>query len=284
MAQIIDGKALAKEIRQELKGKVALFKKESGIVPGLATVLVGDNPASRVYVKNKNRACEEAGMLSRQHNLSDTTSEQELLSLVADLNEDPHIHGILVQLPLPEQIDAHKVLEAISPQKDVDGFHPFNVGNLLTGRPGLRSCTPFGIMKLFESIGYNLKGKSAVVVGRSNIVGKPVALMLLAEHATVTICHSRTQNIDQVIRNADVIIAAVGRPHFVKGEWIKKGAVVIDVGINRLDDGTLAGDVEFAEAEKRAGYITPVPGGVGPMTIAMLLWNTLEAAKGSQNA
>ena len=281
MAQLIDGKALALKIREDLKTKVAEFEKANGFVPGLATVLVGENPASQVYVRNKNKACQAAGMHSEQHNLPDTTTEQELLELVIKLNEDPKIHGILVQLPLPNQINSNKILEAVSPQKDVDGFHPMNVGYLLVGKPGLRPCTPYGIMKLIESVGYELKGKNAVVVGRSNIVGKPVAIMLLEKHATVTICHSRTQDIDQVVGASDVVIAAVGKANFVKGEWIKEGALVIDVGINRLETGKLTGDVDFEGAQKKAAYITPVPGGVGPMTIAMLLWNTLQAAKNS---
>lgn len=279
MAQIIDGKALAKKIREELKGRVAQLKQEKGIVPGLATVLVGDDQASQVYVRNKNKACAEAGMISKHHHLAESTSEKDLLDLVATLNADPSIHGILVQLPLPKQIDAEKVLEAIDPAKDVDGFHPMNVGKLLIGKDGPRPCTPFGIMKIIESINCELKGKNAVIVGRSNIVGKPLALMLMEKHATITICHSRTQNIDQVVGRADVVIAAMGKARFVKGEWIKDGAIVIDVGINRGDDGKLVGDVDFEIASRRASFITPVPGGVGPMTIAMLLWNTVEAAK-----
>ncbi|MBI2339515.1 MAG: bifunctional methylenetetrahydrofolate dehydrogenase/methenyltetrahydrofolate cyclohydrolase FolD [Deltaproteobacteria bacterium] len=281
MAQVIDGKAIAAGIRENLKKEVEAFKKQRGFAPGLATVLVGENPASKVYVKNKNRACEEAGMLSFHHALPEATSEDNLLRLVNQLNTDKQVHGILVQLPLPKQVRSDKILNAVSPAKDVDGFHPVNVGNLVAGNRCLKSCTPFGIMKLIESIKYDLTGKNAVVVGRSNIVGKPVALMLLAAHATVTICHSKTQNLPDVVRRADVVVAAIGRPRFVKGSWIKEGAVVIDVGINRLPDGKLVGDVEFAEASKRASAITPVPGGVGPMTIAMLLWNTLEAAKGA---
>src|SRR3989338_9580717 len=280
MTRIIDGKAVALSIRGNLKKEVEIFRKQNGFAPGLATVLVGENPASKVYVKSKNKACEEAGMVSEQIVLSDATSEKELLELVGRLNENPKIHGILVQLPLPKQIRSDKILNAISPAKDVDGFHPVNVGNLVAGNPCLKSCTPFGIMKLIESIKYDLTGKNAVVVGRSNIVGKPVALMLLAAHATVTICHSKTGNLPDIVRRADLVVAAIGRPAFVKGDWIKPGAVVIDVGINRLPDGKLVGDVEFDEASKRASAITPVPGGVGPMTIAMLLWNTLEAAKG----
>jgi methylenetetrahydrofolate dehydrogenase (NADP+)/methenyltetrahydrofolate cyclohydrolase len=255
------------------------LKKEKGIQPGLATVLVGDDPASHVYVRNKNKGCQEAGMLSRHIPLPSTTSEAELLKLVAELNADSSIHGILVQLPLPKQINAEKVLMAIDPKKDVDGFHPINMGNLLVGKPGLRPCTPYGVMKLLEEINYTIAGKHAVVIGRSNIVGKPVAVMLLAANATVTICHSKTQNIHDIVKQGDIVVAAVGIPHFVKGSWIKKGAVVIDVGINRMSDGKLAGDVEFSGAQQQASFITPVPGGVGPMTIAMLLANTVEAAK-----
>ena len=279
-AKLIDGKAIAQGIRENLKIEVEAFKKQNSFAPGLATILVGENPASKVYVKSKNKACEEAGMLSFHHVLPESVSEADLLKLVDRLNCDETVHGILVQLPLPKQIRSDKILNSISPDKDVDGFHPVNVGNLVAGNPCLKSCTPFGIMKLIESIKYDLTGKNAVVVGRSNIVGKPVALMLLAAHATVTICHSKTGNLPDIVRRADLVVAAIGRPAFVKGDWIKPGAVVIDVGINRLPDGKLVGDVEFAEASKRASAITPVPGGVGPMTIAMLLWNTLEAAKG----
>lgn len=281
MANIINGKEVALKIRENLKEEVERLKAEKGITPGLATVLVGEDSASQVYVRNKRKACEKAGMISHFHPLPTSTSESDLLALVEKLNADPAVHGILVQLPLPDQINADRVLEAISPAKDVDGFHPVNVGYLLVGKEGLRPCTPLGIMKLIESIDYPLKGKHAVVVGRSNIVGKPVSLMLLAQHATVTICHSRTQNLPDVVRSADVVVAAVGRAEFVKGDWIKEGAVVIDVGINRNDAGKLVGDVEFEEASKKASAITPVPGGVGPMTIAMLLCNTVEAAKQS---
>ena len=279
MAQIIDGKAIAKKIREEIRLEVASLKKSKGIVPGLATVLVGSNEASQVYVKNKNKACEEAGMASFHHPLPETTTLKDLLALIKKLNDDPKVHGILVQLPLPKRINAQAVLEAIDPQKDVDGFHPFNMGRLLSGGETVKPCTPFGIMKLLEAAGCKPEGKSAVVIGRSTIVGKPVALLLLAAHATVTICHSRTKNLDQIVSGADIVVAAIGSPEFLKGAWIKKEAVVIDVGINRTKEGKLVGDVEFDEAAKRAAAITPVPGGVGPMTIAMLLWNTLEAAK-----
>lgn len=286
MAHLLDGKSLSAKIRENLKGEMEVFRQKNGFVPGLATVLVGDNPASHVYVKNKNQACIEAGMKSFHHPLPASTSQQELLKLVFQLNQNREVHGILVQLPLPSSIQSDAVLEAISPDKDVDGFHPVNMGRLVSGKPGLRPCTPLGIMKLIEgtvsqSVSYDLSGKKAVVIGRSTIVGKPVALMLLEKNATVTVCHSRTQNLEAVVKEADVVIAAIGKPRFVKGSWIKKGALVIDVGINRLADGKLVGDVDFEEVLKVAGWITPVPGGVGPMTIAMLLANTLEAAEKS---
>ncbi|AJF08027.1 bifunctional methylenetetrahydrofolate dehydrogenase/methenyltetrahydrofolate cyclohydrolase FolD [Geoalkalibacter subterraneus] len=278
MAQIIDGKAIAKGIRARIKDETAELKK-CDVTPGLAVVLVGDDPASRVYVTMKEKACAEAGIFSDEHKLPAETSEEQLLELVAQLNADERIDGILVQLPLPGHIDESKVLEAISPKKDVDGFHPYNVGRLATGNPLFKPCTPYGVMKMLEHAGVNLTGADVVVVGRSNIVGKPVALMCLAQHATVTICHSRTRDLAQRVRAADVVIAAVGRPEMIKGEWIKPGATVIDVGINRVGEKKLVGDVEFAAASEKAAAITPVPGGVGPMTIAMLLQNTLESAK-----
>ena len=274
----IDGKAIAAAVRAEIKERAEEFIARTGIRPCLAAVLVGEDPASRVYVRNKGKACIEAGMLSRQINLPATTSEKELLDLVGRLNADDAVHGILVQLPLPEQIDESKVIEAIAPGKDVDGFHPVNAGRLFIGEPGFIPCTPYGILKLLDYEKVELKGKHAVVVGRSNIVGKPVAILLLSRHATVTICHSRTQDLPGMVRSADVVIAAVGKAEMVRGSWIKPGAVVIDVGINRLPDGRLVGDVAFEEARAVAGKITPVPGGVGPMTITMLLHNTLEAA------
>jgi len=277
--KIIDGKQVSESVKAVLKEKVAAFQKERGFVPGLATVLVGENPASQVYIKNKNKSCVDVGMKSVHHHLSDTTTEKELLDLIATLNADKSIHGILVQLPLPAQINSDKVLEAINPDKDVDGFHAVNMGRLMLGQPGLKPCTPYGVMKLLESIQYNLSGAHAVVVGRSNIVGKPMAQLLLAQNATVTICHSRTKNLAEVVGQADVVVAAVGKANFVPGSWIKPGAVVIDVGINRLDSGKLTGDVDFESAKEKASWITPVPGGVGPMTIAMLLQNTLEAAQ-----
>src|SRR5512146_1283286 len=277
-AQLIDGKAIGAAVRAEIKERAAAFTARTGIHPCLAAVLVGEDPASRVYVRNKGKACVEAGMLSRQINLPATTTEKELLDLVERLNADDAVHGILVQLPLPDAIDETKVIEAIAPDKDVDGFHPVNAGRLLTGGRGFIPCTPYGILKLLEYEKVDLKGKHAVVVGRSNIVGKPVAILLLSRHATVTICHSRTQDLPGVVRSADVVIAAVGKAEMVRGSWIKPGAVVIDVGINRLPDGRLGGDVACEEARDVAGRVTPVPGGVGPMTITMLLHNTLEAA------
>ncbi len=276
---IIDGKAIAQKIKNQIREQVEKIKNEKNITPGLATLLVGENPASQVYIKSKNSSCIEVGMNSFHQTLAATTTQNQLLELIDQLNNDPKVHGILVQLPLPQHIDAQKVIERISPLKDVDGFHPINMGNLVIGRPGLKPCTPFGVMKLLEETGFDPSGKNAVVIGRSNIVGKPMALLLLGANATVTICHSKTKSIDAVIKNADLVVAAVGIPHYVKGEWIKEGAVVIDVGINRLPSGKLAGDVDFEAAKNKASYITPVPGGVGPMTIAMLLWNTLEAFK-----
>ncbi|MGI6557423.1 MAG: bifunctional methylenetetrahydrofolate dehydrogenase/methenyltetrahydrofolate cyclohydrolase FolD [Limnochordia bacterium] len=281
MAQIIDGKKIAAEIRAELAKEIEELKKE-GLHPGLAVILVGDDPASRVYVNNKKKACAEIGIYSREYALPKETTQEELLNLIGELNQDPQIHGILVQLPLPDHLDERQVLEAISPDKDVDGFHPVNVGRLATGQPCLKPCTPAGIIELIDRTGIELKGKEAVVVGRSNIVGKPVAFLLLARHATVTICHSRTARLDEVCRRADVLVAAVGRPEMVTGDWVKPGAVVIDVGINRVEKG-LVGDVEFDTAKEKAGYITPVPGGVGPMTIAMLMKNTVEAARSLAN-
>lgn len=277
-AQVIDGKAIAAKVRGRIAGQVEQLKAQ-GVTPGLAVVLVGDDPASKVYVGMKKKLCIELGMHSSDHELPADTSEAQLLALIDQLNNDDKIHGILVQLPLPAQIDTDKVLEAISPLKDADGFHPYNVGRLAISKPTFQPCTPYGVMIMLEEIGYDLTGKEVVVVGRSNIVGKPVALMCLAKHATVTICHSRTKDLADVVRRADVVIAAVGKAEMVKGDWIKPGAVVIDVGINRVGDKKLVGDVEYAAAAERASAITPVPGGVGPMTIAMLLQNTLESAQ-----
>jgi methylenetetrahydrofolate dehydrogenase (NADP+)/methenyltetrahydrofolate cyclohydrolase len=274
---IIDGKAVAARVRAELAVRVAALASR-GIKTGLTVVRVGDDPASAVYVRNKIKACAETGIVSVEHHLAATTTQAELLALIARLNGDPAVHGILVQLPLPKQIAEQAILEAISPQKDADGFHPFNVGCLWTGKPAPRACTPYGVMRLLDEAGVDLKGKHALVIGRSNIVGKPQAAMLLERHATVTIAHSRTPDLAAEVARADVVIAAVGKAEIIKGAWIKPGAVVIDVGMNRGADGKLVGDVEFAEASRRASAITPVPGGVGPMTIAMLLANTVALA------
>nr|CRH07771.1 bifunctional protein [include 5, 10-methylene-tetrahydrofolate dehydrogenase; 5, 10-methylene-tetrahydrofolate cyclohydrolase] [Candidatus Magnetococcus massalia] len=279
MAQVIDGKAVALSLREDLRVEVEQLQKNHQLTPGLAVVLVGDDPASHVYVRNKKIACEKAGIASFSHELPDTTSEADLLALIDQLNQDEKVHGILVQLPLPKHIDDKKILEAISPAKDADGFHPYNVGRLATGDPTFQPCTPWGVMELLKSAGVDPNGKHAVVVGRSNIVGKPVALMLLAAHATVTICHSRTPDLPATVGQADIVIAAVGRAKMIPGDWLKEGAVVIDVGINRDDDGKLCGDVDYASCAEKASAITPVPGGVGPMTIAMLLKNTVEGAK-----
>ena len=276
-AEIIDGKQIAKAIREEIKGKIADLVKTKGIQPGLATVLVGDNPASRSYVNSKRKACAELGIYSDEHTLPDSISQAELLQLIDQLNKNPKIHGILVQLPLPKQIDEKRIIENVSPKKDVDGFHPVNIGNLLLGHPSFVACTPLGILRLIQSTGISIKGTQAVVVGRSNIVGKPVAILLLAEHATVTICHSRTVDLGAVCREADILVVAIGKAKLITGDMVKPGAVVIDVGINRVNE-KLVGDVDFESASKVAGYITPVPGGVGPMTIAMLMQNTLTSA------
>ena len=277
-AQIIDGKALAAQIRTEVTQRVAAIKAQ-GVTPGLAVILVGDNPASQVYVRNKVKACSDCGMHSVLEKYDATMSEAALLERVHALNADPAIHGILVQLPLPAHIDAQKVIETISPAKDVDGFHIASAGALRTGMPGFWPCTPYGCMKMLESIGYKLRGKHAVVIGRSNIVGKPMALMLLAQDATVTICHSRTPDLAAITRQADVIVAAVGKRNVLTADMVKPGAVVLDVGMNRNDEGQLCGDVDFDGVKNVASYITPVPGGVGPMTITMLLVNTLQAAE-----
>ena len=277
-AHIIDGNALAQHWREQVaRDCVALQAR--GVKPGLAVLLVGDNPASQVYVRNKVKACEQAGLYSVLEQLPADLSESDLLARVDALNRDPLIHGILVQLPLPAHINAHKVIEAIDPAKDVDGFHVASAGALMTGLPGFWPCTPHGCMKMLESINYPLSGKHAVVIGRSNIVGKPMALMLLAQNATVTICHSRTANLKAITLQADVIVAAVGQRNTVTADMVKPGAVVIDVGMNRNEAGKLCGDVDFEGVRQVAGHITPVPGGVGPMTIAMLLVNTLESAK-----
>jgi len=281
MAQIIDGKAFAQRLRERIAGEVAQLTNAHGIQPGLAVILVGEDPASQIYVRNKARQTEAAGMVSYHHQLPADTTQQELLTMIDELNRDDRINGILVQLPLPEQIDSEVVINAIEPKKDVDGFHPINVGRVATTGDGIVPCTPLGcIMMLKEQLG-DLKGKRALVLGRSNIVGKPMASLLLREHCTVTIAHSRTRDLPGECRRAEILVAAVGRPEMVKGDWIRKDATVIDVGINRIDAGDgktrLVGDVEFATASEVAGAITPVPGGVGPMTIACLLLNTLTA-------
>ena len=279
MAELIDGKALAQEVRAEVKARAEVFRAAHDRAPGLHVVLVGDDPASQVYVRNKERAAKKVGIAGEVHRLPAETSEPDLLSLVLELNADDNIDGILVQLPLPEHLQDQTIVDAIDPAKDVDGLHPFNAGLLSVGRRGLRPCTPSGCMRMLEHIGYDPKGRRALVLGRSTLVGKPIAMMLLEKHATVTIAHSRTENLADRVREADIVVAAVGRPKLVKGDWVKEGAVVIDVGINRLEDGTLTGDVDFDAAAERASYITPVPGGVGPMTIAMLLSNTVDAAE-----
>ena len=277
-AQRIDGNALSQKLRADVTHRTAALKSK-GVTPGLAVVLVGENPASQVYVRNKVKACKDSGLHSVLEKYPENMTEEALLARINGLNNDASIHGILVQLPLPVQIDAQKVIEAISPAKDVDGFHIASAGALMTGMPGFWPCTPFGCMKMLESIGYDLKGKHAVVIGRSNIVGKPMAMMLLQQNATVTICHSATKNLKDITRQADVIVAAVGKRNVLTADMVKPGAVVLDVGMNRNDEGKLCGDVDFAGVEQIASYITPVPGGVGPMTITMLLVNTLEAAE-----
>ena len=277
-AQRIDGNALSQKLRADVTLRTSALKAR-GITPGLAVIVVGENPASQVYVRNKVKACHDSGLHSILEKHPSSLTEAALLERIDALNHDASIHGILVQLPLPEHIDAQKVIEAISPAKDVDGFHMASAGALMTGMPGFWPCTPYGCMKMLESIGYDLKGKHAVVIGRSNIVGKPMALMLLQKNATVTICHSATQNLKAITLQADVIVAAVGKRNILAADMVKPGAVVLDVGMNRNEDGKLCGDVDFAGVEQVAGYITPVPGGVGPMTITMLLVNTLEAAE-----
>ncbi|MCA9522561.1 MAG: bifunctional methylenetetrahydrofolate dehydrogenase/methenyltetrahydrofolate cyclohydrolase FolD, partial [Myxococcales bacterium] len=277
-ANLLKGKVISRSIRDTIRGAVGELA-DQGQRPGLAVVLVGDDPASAIYVRKKAQACDKLGLHSVVRILPESTSEGDLLALIDQLNADPAIHGILVQLPLPPSMAADDVLRRIDPRKDVDGFHPENVGLLLLGQPRFVACTPFGMMKMLEHAGCELKGKHAVVVGRSNIVGKPIALLLLQQHATVTICHSRTQDLEGHVRRAELVVAAIGRAEMIRGDWIKEGAVVLDVGINRLDDGRIVGDVDFAGASERASWITPVPGGVGPMTITMLLWNTVEAAR-----
>ncbi len=277
-AQLIDGNALSRQLRADVSARVTALKAK-GITPGLAVILVGDNQASQVYVRNKVKACEDTGMHSVLETWPVSMTEAELLARVDAMNSDPSIHGILVQLPLPAHMNAQRVIEAISPEKDVDGFHIASAGALMAGLPGFWPCTPYGCMKMLESIGYELKGKHAVVIGRSNIVGKPMAMMLLQQNATVTICHSGTKDLKAMTLQADVIVAAVGKRNVLTADMVKPGAVVLDVGMNRNDEGKLCGDVDFAGVKEVAGYITPVPGGVGPMTITMLMVNTLESAE-----
>lgn len=273
--KILDGKKVASEVRERIAVMVKEIRESGKVPPGLAVVLVGDNPASKVYVGQKEKACKEVGFESFLYHLPEATTQEELLNLVGQLNEDPNVHGILVQLPLPKHLNETEVIEAIRPEKDVDGFHPMNLGKLVAGLPCTVPCTPKGIMHLLEYYGIEIEGKNAVVVGRSNIVGKPVAHLLLQKNATVTICHSRTRNLEDITKEADILVVAAGKPHFVTQHMVKRGAVVVDVGINRLESG-LVGDVDFDGVRLRASWITPVPGGVGPMTIAMLLENTLE--------
>jgi len=278
MPVIIDGKKISQDIRDEIREKTLRLKEEKGIVPGLAVVLVGDDPASQIYVRGKKNACREVGFLSKEFRLPADTTEAKLLDIIDGLNRDDEIHGFLVQLPVPEHIRTDAIVEAIDPRKDVDGFHPYNIGKLFSGNPYHRACTPAGIIELLDRYEIEIKGKEAVIVGRSNIVGKPLIMMLLERQATVTVCHTRTKDLPGVTRRAEILVAAAGKPEMIKGDMVRDGAVVIDVGINRLDTGRLVGDVAFADACERASYITPVPGGVGPMTIAMLLKNTLDAA------
>ncbi len=277
-AQILDGKSISARIRSKVKQQVDEILAQGQRPPGLAVVLVGENPASEVYVRNKRNACEQVGFKSELIQLPADTSEESLLQLIDELNQREDMDGILVQLPLPDQIDEETVTERILPTKDVDGFHPYNIGRLVLRMPLLRPCTPRGIMTMLEQTGMELAGKDAVIIGQSNIVGRPMALELLMAKCTITVCHSKTRDLIEKIRNADIIVAAVGRPKFVQGDWVKPGAIVIDVGINRLEDGKLCGDVDFDGASKNAAWITPVPGGVGPMTVATLLENTLQAA------
>jgi len=275
MAIILDGKKISASIKAELKKEVELLS----VVPGLAVVLVGNNAASEMYVKMKKKACEEIGIRSFHHQLSASTTEEDLLVLLEYLNNDPRIHGILVQLPLPEHIHQQTIIETISQEKDVDGFHPYNNGQLITGGKGFMSCTPYGIMELLKCANVDVKGKHAVIIGHSNIVGKPTAMMLLANDATISVCHKETKDIIPIVQQGDIVVIAVGQPRMLKADWIKDGAVVIDVGTNKLDDGTICGDVDFDEVKEKASVISPSPGGVGPMTIAMLMRNTVESAK-----
>lgn len=283
MSNIIDGKAVSQSVKDRIKEEVTALKAEHGVVPGLAVIIVGDNPASRIYVNNKKKACEYVGFDSYEYALPEETTETELLELIKKLNNDEKIDGILCQLPLPKHIDENVIINNIAPNKDVDAFHPVNVGKIMIGDYSFLPCTPAGVMELIASTGVDIKGKECVVVGRSNIVGKPMSMLLLHKSGTVTICHSKTKNLKAECKRADILVAAVGVPNLITGDMVKEGAVVIDVGMNRLENGKLCGDVEFESASKAAGYITPVPGGVGPMTIAMLMQNTLTAAKVNRN-
>ncbi|MBE1287845.1 MAG: bifunctional methylenetetrahydrofolate dehydrogenase/methenyltetrahydrofolate cyclohydrolase FolD [Alteromonadaceae bacterium] len=276
-AQLIDGKVIAQNVRQDVASYVSRAVAANKRAPGLAVVLVGSDPASQVYVNNKRKACDEVGFVSKSYDLPATTSQEELLALIDELNNAEEIDGILVQLPLPAGLNAEKILERINPYKDVDGFHPYNIGRLAQRIPAIRPCTPKGIMTMIDSTKRDIKGLDAVIVGASNIVGRPMALELLLAGCTVTTCHKFTKDLKSHVERADLLVVAVGKPNFIPGEWVKENAIVIDVGINRLDDGSLVGDVEFASAQDRAGWITPVPGGVGPMTVASLIENTLEA-------
>ena len=279
--ELIDGKLVSNNIRQEIKEKVSSLLSKHSQVPGLAAVLVGDNPASEIYVRNKRKACADVGIYSEEYKLPEDTTQDELLKIIDGLNNNDKINGILVQLPLPNHIDESLILKSVSPQKDVDGFHPVNAGLLFQGEQKFIACTPHGIIKMLEFYNIDIQGKNAVVLGRSNIVGKPASMLLLQKHATVTICHSRTKNLQEILKEADIIVAAIGRAHFVTKDMVKEGAVVIDVGINRLDTGKLAGDVDFENVKDLCSHITPVPGGVGPMTITMLLWNTVMSLEDS---
>ncbi len=277
--QLIDGKSLSKKVQNLVQSEVEILKKEKNIVPGLAVVIVGDDPASHAYVSMKEKACKNVGFYSIAHKMPDTITQEEIIQIITMMNNNPHIHGILVQLPLPEHIDTDKILEVIDPKKDVDGFHAYNVGRMVTNLESFVACTPLGVMKMFEEYEIDLRGKDVVVVGASNIVGKPMASLLINANATVTVTHVYTKDLPAHTRNADIIIVGVGVPNLIKEDMVKEGAVVIDIGINRLEDGSLVGDVDFEKVAQRCSYITPVPGGVGPMTIAMLLSNTLHAAK-----
>ena len=277
-ANIIDGKSIAQKVKNEIASRTSQLKQK-GIIPGLAVVIVGNDPASRVYVNSKKKACDEVGFYSEEYSLPETVSQSELVNLIKNLNDKSDINGILVQLPLPAHIDEQQIIHAINPLKDVDAFHPFNVGRIMIGNPDFLPCTPAGVMELIHSTGEPIEGKHCVVVGRSNIVGKPMSMLLLSKNGTVTICHSRTKNIKEICKSADILVAAVGKPCMITGDMVKEGAIVIDVGINRLENGKLCGDVDFETVSKKASYITPVPGGVGPMTIAMLMKNTLKACE-----